>query len=84
MNPMIRNKLIEFAEQYILYGQSYTITDEWTGIMGLGPVKSPIVQMVSSRVGVAVRMGGMGVALASLTGEEAAELLYQNQRKLRF
>ena len=84
MNPMIRNKLIEFAEQYILNGQSYTITDEWTGIMGLGPVKSPIVQMVSSRVGVAVRMGGMGVALASLTGEEAAELLYQNQRKLRF
>lgn len=77
-NERIRNKLLHFAETYILEGADYEVTDEWTGIMGLGQVKSPIVQMVQPNVAVAVRMGGMGVALASLTGEDAAQLLYQN------
>ncbi len=47
----------------------------WSGIMGLGEEKKPIVEMVSPHVGVAVRLGGMGVALGSLVGAEAAEML---------
>jgi hypothetical protein len=33
------------------------------------------VQMMSPRLGVAVRMGGMGVAIGSLVGQEAAAML---------
>ena len=43
--------------------------------MGLGDTKSPIVKKVAGNVYCAVRMGGMGVALGSLTGEEAATLV---------
>ena len=42
--------------------------------MGLGPTKSPIVQALSGTTVAAVRMGGMGVALGTLAGEEAAAL----------
>jgi hypothetical protein len=46
----------------------------WSGIMGLGKEKKPIVQQLHERMTVAVRMGGMGVAIGTLTGEEAAEM----------
>ncbi len=47
----------------------------WSGILGLGNVKKPIIEMTSSNIGVAVRMGGMGVAIGSLVGEEGAEMI---------
>ncbi len=43
--------------------------------MGLGKEKSPIIKQVNSQVFCAVRLGGMGVALGSLVGEEAARML---------
>jgi glycine/D-amino acid oxidase-like deaminating enzyme len=51
----------------------------WSGIMGVGPQKSPILRQVLPGVFTAVRMGGMGVAIGSLVGEEAAELLLQHR-----
>ena len=59
----------------ILPGTDYKIENRWSGIMGLGDTKSPIVKKVSGNIYCAVRMGGMGVALGSLTGEEAATLV---------
>ncbi|MBK9270940.1 MAG: FAD-binding oxidoreductase [Saprospiraceae bacterium] len=74
-NPKIQHSLIEFAEQHLLENNRYEICDSWVGIMGLGPVKKPIIQMQSQRVGVSVRMGGMGIAIGTLVGNEAAEML---------
>ena len=47
----------------------------WSGIMGVGKQKSSIVKHLSPNVICAVRMGGMGVAIGSLVGEEAAMLM---------
>lgn len=46
----------------------------WSGIMGVGKAKSPIVKRLNPNVVVGVRMGGMGVAIGSLIGKEAADL----------
>jgi glycine/D-amino acid oxidase-like deaminating enzyme len=72
----IQNALENILKEVILPGQDYKIAQWWSGIMGVGPVKAPIIQMHSPKVGIAVRMGGMGVAMGSLIGEKAIEMLY--------
>ena len=77
-NTTITNYLIDFAEKHLLQNVAYKVTDRWTGILGLGPVKSPIIEMISPSVAVAVRMGGMGVAIGTLVGQEVANLIMEN------
>lgn len=73
---LIQNTLIRLLNDVILPSQSFEIDMWWSGIMGIGSVKKPIIERISPNVVVAVRMGGMGVAIGSLVGEEAAALLY--------
>lgn len=47
---------------------------EWSGILASGNKKVPIVRKISDRVGVAIRMGGMGIAIGSVIGEKGAGL----------
>jgi hypothetical protein len=61
-------------KKIILPNQKFEIDQRWSGIMGLGPVKSSIVKEISKNVYCAVRLGGMGIAIGSLIGEEAAEI----------
>lgn len=52
------------------------IERRWSGIMGLGEnTKTPVVERISPHIGVAVRMGGMGVAIGTLVGQEGAEMM---------
>jgi len=46
----------------------------WSGILGIGGNKKPIIAEVSEGVFVGVRMRGMGVAICSLVGKQLAEL----------
>lgn len=73
--PLIRKALLDLLQEVILPGQAAAVDCWWSGILGVGPQKVPIVQAVSDRVVAAVRLGGMGVAIGSLVGEEAADLL---------
>ena len=50
------------------------LAHSWTGILCGGQDRRPIVKKVSDRVVAAVRLGGMGVAIGSLIGAEAATL----------
>lgn len=59
----------------ILPHSNYTIETRWSGIMGLGDIKVPVVDKLSDNVFCAVRMGGMGVALGTGTGQKAAGLV---------
>jgi hypothetical protein len=43
--------------------------------MGIGNSKKPIVSQLSDRIYCGVRMGGMGVAIGSLIGQELADLV---------
>lgn len=47
----------------------------WSGIMGVGEMKKPILKRMSPSVLVAVRLGGMGVAIGSAIGKEAASMI---------
>lgn len=74
-NPQITNYLINFVKNHILFDQKFEITDHWSGIMGLGPIKSPIIKLVNNQIGLAVRLGGMGVAIGTSVGIEGAEMI---------
>ena len=74
-NELIRKALIQLLETVVCPGQSVEIDSWWTGILGLGPIKKPMVEKVSPNVTVAVRLSGMGVAIGTLVGQEGAELV---------
>jgi glycine/D-amino acid oxidase-like deaminating enzyme len=73
--PIIQNAINELLQNVILPNQKYEIEHIWSGILGIGSIKKPIIEMISPNIGVAVRMGGMGVAIGSLVGEEGAEMI---------
>lgn len=73
----IKSYLEEFLRDEILNGKKTTIEHEWSGILGVGKDKSPIIRMASPRVGIAVRMGGMGVAIGSIIGTNAAQMIHE-------
>lgn len=75
LTGLVQNKLEDLLREIILPGVPFGIEQRWSGIMGLGPVKSAIVQEVQPNVYCAVRMGGMGVAIGSHIGREAAEMI---------
>lgn len=71
----IQNRLEQLLKKVILPHQEYKIAHRWSGIMGIGSHKKPIVSQLSENVYCGVRMGGMGVAIGSLIGKELAELV---------
>ncbi|MEO9485075.1 MAG: FAD-binding oxidoreductase [Ekhidna sp.] len=75
VNDHIKEKLISDLKTVILPAQKFEIEMEWSGIMAFGQTKAPIVEKVSDRIAIGVRLGGMGVAIGSLVGEEVAELI---------
>jgi len=75
LTEKIQDSLEELLRTMILPGTEFRIEQRWSGIMGLGPDRMPVVKSVSPRVFCAVRMGGMGVAIGSVVAEEAAEMV---------
>jgi glycine/D-amino acid oxidase-like deaminating enzyme len=74
-NPRIRESLLKLVNEVILPGQKPIIEMEWSGIMGFGSERKPILRKISPNLVVVARLGGMGVALGSLLGKEAADLI---------
>ncbi len=72
INPKVKRAILEKTEK-ILNGIPFEEEMWWTGIMGFGNKKMPIVKKVSEKITIGVRLGGMGVALASKIGEEIAD-----------
>lgn len=75
LTELVQTKLEELLKNMILPGHDYRIEQRWSGIMGVGPEKTTIVKEVDKNVFCAVRMGGMGVAIGSLVGEEGGKLV---------
>ena len=50
---------------------------QWSGILSGGSNRMPIVKRIDDRITVAVRLGGMGVAIGSIIGEQTATLVLQ-------
>lgn len=75
LNLTIQAKLDEILKQIILPKTPFEVEHRWSGIMGVGSEKKPIIRRVSPNVIAAVRMGGMGVAIGSLVGKLAIDEL---------
>ncbi len=73
----IQSALQKLLHDVILPKQQVTIDHWWSGILGIGKSKDPILKHLSERVVLAARLGGMGVAIGTLVGEEAAQLLLE-------
>lgn len=67
----IKNYLIKILEQ-IHPNASNDIDMWWSGVLGVGDEKFPIIKSVDSKITVGVRLGGMGVAIGSFLGESLA------------
>jgi glycine/D-amino acid oxidase-like deaminating enzyme len=78
LTQIVQNKLEELLNDVILPKQKHSIEMRWSGIMGVGPAKKSIVKAVSKNIFCAVRMGGMGVAIGSLVGEDVASLVEES------
>ncbi|HSB92796.1 MAG TPA: FAD-binding oxidoreductase [Flavitalea sp.] len=75
ISSFIQEELERFLSTVILPGQNYQVTDRWSGIMAMGSEKMPILKKFSDNIIVAVRMSGMGVALAPVIGDTVASLI---------
>ena len=73
INTHIQNHLERLLKTMIIPNHKFEIEQFWSGIMGVGSEKKPIIKKVSQNVVCAVRMGGMGVAIGSLVGKLAVE-----------
>ncbi|NRD18676.1 FAD-binding oxidoreductase [Winogradskyella eckloniae] len=72
---IIQNKLEDLLKTTILPTTNFEIDHRWSGIMGVGKHKNPIVQQLSNHVFCGVRLGGMGIAVGSIIGKEIADLI---------
>jgi glycine/D-amino acid oxidase-like deaminating enzyme len=72
----LQQELERFLRETVLPGKTFSIDHRWSGIMGIGSEKMPILQQAGEGIFCAVRMSGMGVALAPVIGEKVAKLLF--------
>ena len=75
LNHNIHNELDNYLENLILPGIPYKVESRWAGIMAFGQDKMPIIERISPNVVAGVKMGGMGVALSGVTGQQIAEMV---------
>ncbi|MFD0977297.1 NAD(P)/FAD-dependent oxidoreductase [Salinimicrobium gaetbulicola] len=75
LTELIQDKLEELLQATILPGKDVKIEHRWSGIMGVGAQKKPVLKQISENVFCGVRLGGMGVAIGSQVGRELADLI---------
>ena len=71
----VQQELERFLKEVILPGTPYQISLRWSGTMAVGKEKKPILRKISDQVFCAVRMSGMGVALAPQLGKQIAGMM---------
>ena len=75
LTELVQNELERLLKDVILSDYTFEIDQRWSGIMGIGNQKKPILKAVSNNVFCGVRMGGMGVAIGSSIGKQLAGLI---------
>jgi hypothetical protein len=76
-SKIIQKTLEEFMMKRILPkgAKKPKIELRWSGTMGMGDIKKPIIQKLQPNVYCAVRMSGMGVAIAPIVAQKAVKLM---------
>ena len=70
----VENKLKSFLSKHIEGTSEAQIEYNWTGHLGVGASRDPIVKTIEPGLHVGVRMGGMGVAIGGVIGRELGGL----------
>jgi len=69
------NRLVEWAHHHIQGTEEMHICHSWTGQLGTGASRLPVVEEIKPRLYAGVRLGGMGVAIGSRVGRQLADLV---------
>lgn len=74
-SDFVQSHLESYLSNTVLpnYRGQYSIEHRWAGIMAMGSEKLPIVKQLEDGVYCAVRMSGMGVALAPVVSQQIAK-----------
>ncbi|NND64353.1 MAG: FAD-dependent oxidoreductase [Gammaproteobacteria bacterium] len=59
----------------LIIGEDYDIDQTWSGTMGFGPQSAPRIKQIKPGLYCAVGLSSMGLAIGSLVGSEAADML---------
>ncbi|MFA9220518.1 MAG: NAD(P)/FAD-dependent oxidoreductase [Sediminibacterium sp.] len=70
--------LLDFVQQKIHTTSALEIDLAWSGILGVGQDERPVVTEAQENVFVGARLGGIGVAIGSLIGEELSTLIHSS------
>lgn len=71
----IQNQLKTLLSTMIIPNHAFQIEYQWSGIMGVGKNKFPLIKKVSDQLFLGVRLGGIGVALGTNVGKKLAEMV---------
>ena len=72
--PIIMDYLKNLMKELFQIDEPYQFDYSWSGILGVGASKTPLVKRLNQNLIIGVRLGGMGVALSSKIGMELADL----------
>ena len=79
LNMSIQSSLERILQKSIGLNSPLQIHSRWAGIMAFGESKLPLVRLEPDGLLTAVKLSGMGVALAGFVGEAVADLIENNQ-----
>jgi gamma-glutamylputrescine oxidase len=76
-SAFIQSHLEQYLDEVILpkHRGQYTIEMRWAGIMAMGSEKMPVIKEVQPGIFCAVRMSGMGVALAPVVAKQVSGMM---------
>jgi glycine/D-amino acid oxidase-like deaminating enzyme len=74
LTDVIQTKLEQLLREVILCDRDIEIERRWSGIMGVGSQKRPILEQLHDNVYCGIRLGGMGIAIGSAVGNSLAGL----------
>ena len=76
-SAVIQRELERYLSDVVLpnYRGQFHVQDRWAGIMAMGSEKLPIIKELEPGIFCAVRMSGMGVALAPVVGQQIAQMM---------
>ena len=76
LTKKVQDELNRLLKEVVLPGYQFEIDKRWSGIMGVGAQKKPIINQFTNNVFVGARMGGMGVAIGCSVGKKLSEIIY--------
>jgi gamma-glutamylputrescine oxidase len=80
INERLRSALTQFLRNVVSPHAQADPDMWWSGILGIGAEKKPIVSWYSNHIATAVRMGGMGVAIGSEVGHRVAHMVAKKMK----